>query len=386
MRIGLYTLFLFPGQIGGIETYVRQLAHTLGQVDQANQYYLFISQHNRALFEGLNYPNFKLVDIPLLPVTNPILVRLLRRLKLRPAYLTEQLQRYPVEVMHYPGTTIDQLDLNLPCVLTVQDIQHEYFPQFFSPEVLAWRQANFKPSALKARHIITASEYTRRTVIEKYGLSPQKITAIRYGIGSQFTTPVSAERVEQIRQKYHLPPQFIYYPANFWAHKNHPRLFEALVRLKEHYGLTGQLVLSGIFQGQADLSALITRMGLTDQVQVLGYLPAQDLPALYTAATALVFPSLFEGFGLPVLEAMACGCPVICANTTSLPELAGEAALLVNPLDVAQMAESIYNVLNQPSLRHTLQTKGWQQAQAFSWTHTAQETARIYRDFGLNPE
>ncbi len=378
MRIGLYTLFLFPAQIGGIETYVRQLVKYLGQVDQRNRYTLFVTESNRRLFTDLP-TNFELAQISLLPPGPFIVARLTHKLGLLPAYAARQMQRFPLDLLHYPGSTIDQRSLKIPCVLTIQDIQHEYFPEFFSPEELAWRQVNFKPSADKATQIITASAYTRQTVIDRYGLSPQKITAIPYGISAQFTAAIPPEAVAQTRQNYQLPPQFIYYPANFWPHKNHRRLFEALVQLKTRYHLTVPLVLSGVFQGQADLSALIAELGLTGQVHLLGYLPHAELPALYAAATALVFPSLFEGFGQPVLEAMACGCPVICANTTSLPELAGEAALPVNPLDVAQMTEAIYNINQSPSLRVELRQKGLAQIKNFSWTRTAQQTVELYQ-------
>jgi glycosyltransferase involved in cell wall biosynthesis len=377
MRIGLYTAFLTPGQIGGTETYVRQLVAHLGQVDRRNRYTLFVTGPNRHLFAGLP-ANFEPAQISLLPPGSFIMARLMHKLGLLSAYATRQMQRYPLDLLHYPGTTLDQLAIKFPCVLTVQDIQHEYFPEFFSPETLAWRRANFKPSMVKANQLITASQYTRQTVIDRYSLPPQTITAIPYGIGQQFSAVISLEVVAQTRQRYQLPPQFIYYPANFWPHKNHRRLFEALVQLKTRYNLTVPLVLSGVFQGQADLSALIAELDLTGQVHLLGYLPHSELPALYAAATALVFPSLFEGFGLPVLEAMACGCPVICANTTSLPELAGEAALAVNPLDVAQMAEAIYNILNSVSLQRELRQKGLAQVKNFSWTRTAQQTVEVY--------
>jgi glycosyltransferase involved in cell wall biosynthesis len=127
------------------------------------------------------------------------------------------------------------------------------------------------------------------------------------------------------------------------------------------------------------LQTLIAQSGISDSIYLLGYIPYQDLPGLYAAATALVFPSLFEGFGMPVLEAMACGCPVICSNTTSLPELVGEAAILIDPLNVAQIAEAIYNVLNFASLREAMKDKGLRQVQNFSWIRAAQQTVEVYQ-------
>lgn len=380
MHIGIYTLFLFPGQIGGIETYLRHLIVALGQVDRVNQYTLFASEQNQTIFQDISYPNFKKVTIPLLPASSSLARRVLRKLKLSPSHLAQQLSTYQVDVLHYPGTTIDQLELNTPCVLTMHDIQHEFFPEFFSAEVLAWRKTTYRPSAQKARYIITDSDFTRQTIIDKYEIAPKKVKTIYLGVDRIFHPPSSCEVTNHIRQKYSLPEQFLFFPANPWPHKNHARLFEALKLLKQKHSLSCRLVLSGIFKSEAvDLSSLLKQAGLEEEVQILGYIPYEDLPGLYAAATALIFPSLFEGFGLPILEAMACDCPVICANTTSLPELAGEAALLVDPLDVAQIAEIIYNVLDSQSLRNSLKEKGLVQVKNFSWERAARQTIEVYQ-------
>ncbi len=378
MNIGIYTLFLTPGQIGGIETYLRELITHIGQADHQNQYTLFISEHNQYIFTDLACPNYSKTNILLLPPAPSLFDRIRRKLKLTPSFATQQLDRHSVDLLHYPGTTIDQLDVKTACVVTMHDLQHEYFPQFFPKRELVRRKSTYLPSAKKARHIITVSEFTRQSIIQKYNISPEKITVIHHGISPNFQ-PIEDEQVKvAIRQKYHLPDQFVFYPANPWPHKNHARLFEAIRLLRHQYGLTVHLVLSGIWSNPEYLKQQIHQSGVTDQVHLLGYLPYEDLPALYNAATALVFPSLFEGFGLPVLEAMACGCPVICSNTTSLPELAGDAAVLVDPTDVAQIAESIYTLLQDRSLQKSLRTKGSLQVQKFSWERAARETVNIY--------
>ncbi len=377
MRIGIYTLFITPGQIGGIETYLRHLLVNLGKVDPINDYFIFVGSHNAYLFSDIVYPNFKQVVISLIPSPNSLGTRLLRRLKLQPSYITEQINRYQLDLLHYPGTTIDQLEIKTPCILTMHDIQQEYFPQFFSSPELQRRQATYRPSAEKARTIITGSEHTRQNIIEKYHLPSSKIKTIYYGVSDIFHLATTDE-INQIRQKYNLPEEFIFFPANFWPHKNHARLFEALKLAWQKYGCSCQLVLSGVWQEKTSLQDLIAKMGVESAVSILGYLPYQDLPLIYSAATALVFPSLFEGFGLPVLEAMACDCPVICANSTSLPELVGEAAILIDPLDVAQLAEAIYNGCHSASLRRNLQEKGWQQVKKFSWQQSARQTVALY--------
>ncbi len=374
MHIGIYTLFLYPGQIGGIETYVRHLLAALGRVDPANQYTIFVGEHNRQLFDPIIYPNFEKVNVSLAPAGASLLKRGLRKLKLLPSHIAQQMQAHPPDLIHYPGTTIDQPELKTPCVLTMHDIQQEYFPQFFSPEELAWRRATFRPSARQARRIITDAEYTRRSIIDTYGVAPEKITAIPLGVDDIFR-PLSGQAVAAIRRKYGLPEQFFFYPANPWPHKNHARLFEALK------GLRCPLVLSGILKAnRGNLEALVKEAGVQEQLHILGYVPYEELPGLYNAATALVFPSLFEGFGMPTLEAMACGCPVICSDTTSLPELVGQAALSVNPLDPAQLGEAMQRVLNSPALRRELGQKGLERAKQFSWSRTARETVEVYQN------
>lgn len=378
MHVGIYTLFLYPGQIGGIETYLRQLVAALGRVDRVNRYTLFVGEHNRSLFGKMTFPNIEIVTISTRPSSASLASRVLRKLKLIPGYIAGQLHAHPVDIIHYPGSTIDQPEIRTPCVLTLHDIQQEYFPQFFSPEVLAWRKATFKPSAQKARHIITDSEFTRQTIIERYRVSPAKVHTIHFAVGDTFQ-PAPTLSTSHIRHKYRLPERFIFFPANPWPHKNHARLFQALRLLEQKYGLSCPLVLSGVFESeQAHLQALLDSAGVAGQVRVLGYVPYEDLPGLYAAAAALVFPSLFEGFGIPVLEAMACGCPVICANTTSLPELAGDAALLIDPLDVAQIAEVIYNVLSSEALSKSLREKGLERVKNFSWEKAARETIKVY--------
>lgn len=381
MRIGLYTLFLSPGQIGGIETYLRHLVMALGQVDQVNEYILFIGEHNQDLFQDITYPNLKRVKLSFVPAYNPLPIRVLRRLKIIPPYIIKALNAHPVDLLHYPGTTIDQLEIETPCVLTMHDIQQEYFPEFFSKKVLTWRKDTFEPSAQKARRIITDSEFTRQTIIEKFNISPQKVKAIHFGVSSIFRPITNQNFILKARQKYRLPEKFIFFPANPWPHKNHARLFESIKLLKQRYHTSCRLVLSGVFESeQAQLQSLIMRAGVSDDVHILGYVPYEDMPSIYAAATALIFPSLFEGFGIPILEAMACGCPIICSNTTSLPEIASDAALYIDPRDAAQIAEAIYNILCFQSLRSSLSEKGLVQVKNFSWERAAQQTVELYRN------
>ncbi|HEY2943210.1 MAG TPA: glycosyltransferase family 1 protein, partial [Vicinamibacteria bacterium] len=176
-----------------------------------------------------------------------------------------------------------------------------------------------------------------------------------------------------------LEPGYLFFPAHTWPHKNHRAAVEALRLLRDRHGLRMRLVCSGNpRQAQPALDAQIAAAGLEAQVRFLGYCPPADMPSLYRGAAALVFPSLFEGFGMPVLEAMASGCPVVCANRTSLPEVAGDAALLVDPEDHEALAEALRRVSTDADLRADLRARGLAHAARFSWRRHVQEVASVF--------
>jgi glycosyltransferase involved in cell wall biosynthesis len=171
----------------------------------------------------------------------------------------------------------------------------------------------------------------------------------------------------------------LFFPANTWPHKNHVRLLEALAVLRDTHGLCPGLVLAGSPKGaSADVTAAVARLGLERQVRWLGYVDQPRLVGLYRAATALVFPSLHEGFGMPLLEAMACGCPVVCSRTTGTGETAGDAALTFDPTDVSDMAQAIRTLLDADDLRRDLSRRGLDRAARFTWERAGRETIRVY--------
>jgi glycosyltransferase involved in cell wall biosynthesis len=285
-----------------------------------------------------------------------------------------------VDVIHYPDSIINPPCVALPCVLTSHDIQHEYFPRYFPLKTRLLRKLTYGPSARKARQIITNSQFTRDTLMEKFCIPAGKIIPIHWGVDAAFRPDVSPAEVKRVRQKYCLPQVFAFYPANIWPHKNHPRLVQAIGLLQRKYRSDCRLVLCGQLQwGHDALLVALRAQHLQGDVLTLGYVPAEDLPALYHAASLLVYPSLFEGFGFPLVEAMSCGCPVVCSNVTSLPELAGDAAVLVNPYDVEELVDAIWRVLSDPDLRVDLVTKGLARARHFSWERAARQTMQVYR-------
>jgi glycosyltransferase involved in cell wall biosynthesis len=268
-------------------------------------------------------------------------------------------------------------------VLVVHDLQHEYHPEFFSPSALEERKRVFGESIRRADRIIAVSEHTRRTVVECFGVEPSRITAAHEAADPRFHpenwNPADLGRV---RRKYALDGEpFLFFPANTWPHKNHRAAFQALGRLRDTHGLRPPFVCTGAAkEAQTDLLRLISDLDLAAQVRFIGYCPAGDMPALYRAAAALVFPSYFEGFGIPLVEAMWCGCPVVASNRSSLPEIAGDAGLLVNPDNPDELAAAIARVLSDGELRRGLVDRGLAQARTFTWRRFALEAVRVLRE------
>jgi glycosyltransferase involved in cell wall biosynthesis len=173
----------------------------------------------------------------------------------------------------------------------------------------------------------------------------------------------------------------MYYPAATWPHKNHKRLLAAVRIMKDRFGFDGQLVLSGItMQANDKVLEEIGRLGLRNDIAVLGYLPYDDLPCLYNLARVMVFPSLFEGFGIPLVEAMACGCPVACSNVTSIPEVAGDSAVMFDPCSVEDMAYKIWSLWSDDAMRQKSTAKGLERVKLFSWERMARQTLTVYEN------
>ncbi|MEJ5310694.1 MAG: glycosyltransferase family 1 protein [Anaerolineae bacterium] len=266
----------------------------------------------------------------------------------------------------------------VPTLLTLYDLIPIHFPEHSTLKArLLFRWAT--ALALRAaQHTLTISEATRRDVLARFRLPPERITTIPLAADPAFT-PQPPEVVTALRARYALPDTFLLYLGSNKPHKNLVRLIEAWAVVQaEMPDVT--LVMAGAWLPQhPEARQRAQVLGIDDRVCWLGPLPGADLPALYTAAAAFVFPSLYEGFGLPVIEAMACGTPVACANTSSLPEVAGDAAVLFDPMQVEAIVDALRRVLGEDDLRAGLRQRGLVQAGKFSWARTAQETLRIYQ-------
>jgi glycosyltransferase involved in cell wall biosynthesis len=234
------------------------------------------------------------------------------------------------------------------------------------------------PRFLRAADVIIAvSECTRRDAVRLYGIDQAKIRVVYEGVNPRFRPLDDREQLEALRHRYALPARFLLYVGTIEPRKNLPALFEAFKQI----GLPGvKLVIVGKKGWLYDETfARLQALGLEREVVFTGFVPDDDLPGLYTLAEAFVFPSLYEGFGLPVLEAMACGTPVITGNVSSLPEVMGDAGILVAPGDVGGLVTALKRVLTDSHLRAQMSAKGLAQARKFTWEKAAQETLAVYR-------
>ena len=368
MTTGIVGTAFAGGGSGGIDTLFVRLLTALAAHGEARPFRVYVWPDQAAALPPVG------ANTTVVPVSPdwPLVHRLRNRLGrdgLSPV-LRRYFQSEPVDLLHFPFTTIAPDGLDLPKVLTFCDMQHEFWPQFFSEDELAKRRATYRRSTQDATRIIAISEYTKQTLIDRYGTDPAKVVTVHPAHDEARFTPLPP----------HLPetePTF-FYPARRWPHKNHRRLLSAFARVVEHFS-DARLVLTGAPDaGDTAITRQIWEHGLTRSVQFAGRIGDDDLPALYSRATAVVFPSLFEGFGIPVLEAMATGCPVACSNTTSLPEVAGDAAVYFDPEDATAIADAMIELAKDSALRASLREKGLTRAKQFTGEKMAAKTLAVY--------
>ncbi len=379
MNIGLNAIGFLPGGFGGTETYFRSLLHYLQGIDHENNFTLLCDVQNVREFPLFN-PLFTTKTYHFAKPSLPWLVRGILRAALNVDILLPKLARAGIDVIHHPFTVANPRGLKIPTVLTFHDMQEEFYPHFFTAPELRRRKVAYRASANEATRIIAISEYTRQCLVERYGIKNDKIDVVYEGCGPEFRVLNDPEATERIAAKYNLKSPFLYYPASTWPHKNHKTLLLALKLMRERYRFDGKLVLTSIVgRPGSEILKEIERLGLGDVVHVLRHIPYTELPYLYNLARMLVFPSLFEGFGIPLVEAMACGCPVVCSNVTSIPEVVGDAGVLFNPIAPEEIAEKIWSVWNDEGRRQKMRLMGFERIKLFNWEHAARQTVDVYK-------
>src|SRR3954465_11662958 len=332
--VGISLLTLVPGELGGSETYVRELLRGLGHVGE-HEYEVLLPPVAPTASEGL--PSQVATEYRVAR-TIPQRLAAMTLAAARPGPLRARLRG--AAVVHYPLTI--RLPPVQPSVVTLLDVQHLDLPNMFSRSERAFRSLAWDRSARKADRVITISSFVRARAVEHLGLDPSRVHPVPLGVDHDTLRPGGGEREE-----------FLLYPARRWPHKNHERLFEAFALLRRE---------------RPDLRLVLTGGGATtpapDGGDDRGLVPLDELVSLYRRASAVVFPSLYEGFGQPVLEAMACGCPVACSDIPPLAEVASGAARTFPPDDPQAIADAVRDVLASPG---DFGARGLERAASFTW-------------------
>ena len=371
LRIGLdarYASDHFPG----IGRYTLGLARGLAELESGHTLLLIIDpnadmrRYDLAALARL--PNVELVPLAAGPFG-------LRQQLLMPTLV----RRMRLDLLHSPYYVKPYLPLGCPSVVTIYDLFGWRFPRELSRRGRLFYRLTMGLAVRTAAALITLSESARADLLHVYHLDPDRVT-VTLGASERRFSPQPPDLIAALRQRYTLPERYVLYLGAQKPHKNLERLLRAWRRLSEADATAGSmLIIAGhaTAHGQ-QLRLLVETLGLSASVRFLPNVADADLPALYSGAELFVFPSYYEGFGLPPLEAMACGTPVLCAYATSLPEVVGNAAMTFDPYNMIELAESLGRLLNNSSLRRDLSARGRRRARDFSWRRTAMVTLSLY--------
>ncbi len=366
-KVGINLLWMVPGKVGGSETYLARLLAGLAERSSDLDYTIFALPQFADAHPGLA-KTFKTAFAPLSGQWKSF------RIAGENSWLARQCSRRKIDLVHHAGGTIPFVRSRRP-VLTIHDLQYLYYPEYFTKTKLTFLKTTVPRSAEAARLILVPSEFTRRTVVERLSIDPSIVVVVPHGISPR----QRKDSMSSVTERYDIEGHFFLYPAITYPHKNHLVLIDAFARLLESHP-DATLVLTGA-RGSMEtrIAREIADLGIAKRVRRLGYVPSADLDALYHQAVALTFPSRFEGFGAPVLEAMSRKCAVIAANGTALPEVIGNAGLLMSPDNAEQWSLSMQKVLEDEQLRARLAGEGLARAREFTWTHSADILEDSYR-------
>jgi glycosyltransferase involved in cell wall biosynthesis len=386
---------LRSGQSGGVEQFVIGLADALCSLPDGDERYLFLVEpghdawlrpyvrgNGRLLTRESHRPALMRAGLAAkrrLVAALPWLRRLRRRPAAPPAgnalpVSDGTLERAGAQIIHFPFQTAFLTEL--PSIYQPWDLQHLHLPEFFTPEAIARREREYRTFCERATRVIVASGWARDDLVLRYALAREKVAVIPVPAPTVAYEEPTADDLERIVRRLGLPDRYALYPAATWEHKNHLRLLEALAILRAE-GVDVPLVCTGARTVRdAEIQAAARRLNVADLVTFLGFVSPFDMRVLYRRARMLVFPSLFEGWGLPIVEALADGVPVACARVTSLPDLVGDGAVLFDPYDVGDMARAVELAWRDEAVRARLIEEGRTVAAELNWDRCA----RAYRD------
>jgi glycosyltransferase involved in cell wall biosynthesis len=377
MRILVDIRHLAHPNPSGVGEYTIELLRALFQLDQNNHYTLFSTgrrkpdldtlfpnRTNRVEHKHVSIPN-KLLNARMSSLGHPTINWLIKK---------------EIDLIFLPNLNIAPLPTNVPTVMTVHDLSWKIFPEFYSAKMQAWHKAT-KPDQLMKRidHFCVPSSCTKQDLTRLFSTDPNIIHTIPHGVHPRYSSGMQA-RDHGVRSRHKLPKNFVLFVGTLEPRKNIIALIEGIKEYREMTGDDLHLVLVGKWGWRARrIKKRIWKRDAKHWIHERGYVPQDELPAIYRSAQALVWPSIYEGFGLPVLEAMACGTPVITSHTSSLPEITKGEALLIDPYNSTDIACALKGLLGSIALRDTLSAKGVKVAQTYTWEQSALQTLRVFQ-------
>jgi glycosyltransferase involved in cell wall biosynthesis len=355
-------------RLGGNESYAANLIEALAEIDTVNRYTLYVTKQEAIDRFANRWPNVELrLTLPHTP-----LVRI-------PLTLTVELRRRPIDILHVQYTAPPFTPC--PVINTIHDLSFEHLPETFKRRSFRQMRLTIRRSARTAAHVITDSNFSRDDILNTYNLPPDRVTATPLAASSNFKPVSDAGEITRVREKYKISGDYILTVGSIQPRKNIPRLIRAYASMCRECSLDPlpKLVIAGkrgwLYE---DTLKTAETSSAREQIIFTGYVPDKELPALYSDARCFVYPSYFEGFGIPALEAMRCGTPTITANRTCFPEVVGDAALMVDPFDEQAIAAALLRILSDKQLREELMAKGLKRAAQFDWKITARQTLAVY--------
>ncbi len=375
MRIGI-DLTAAVSQGGGIGRYTRELVHALVEIDQENEYRFFSAKPPPVLPVPNAVPMAANTVYHPAPLSERWLYRLWHRLQVP---LPVQLFTGRLDLFHSPDFVLPPVNGRIPTLLTIHDLSFLKYPETFPPQLVGFLKLVVPRSIERATHIVADSEATKHDLSELWHVPSDKVTVLYSGVNERFQPITDVKKITAVRAKYNLgDAPYVLSVGTIQPRKNYQMLIQAFKKVAQQH--PHSLIISG---GKGwlydDMMAEIDKQELNGRVRFIGFVDDADLPTLYSAATLFAFPSLYEGFGLPLLEAMGCGVPVITSNASSLPEVVGETAVQLSPHHPQQWTNALLELIDDPTRRTQLVAQGFRQVRQFSWTRAAYQLLSLYQ-------
>ncbi|NQV90394.1 glycosyltransferase family 4 protein [Candidatus Uhrbacteria bacterium] len=377
MRILVDIRHLTTENSTGVGGYTRALLGALFEIDKEHEYVLLSTGTRRPELPPGPFTHLHI------PVPNKLLN--LRSLLLRHPTMNWRV-REPVDLLFLPNLNIATIPTDIPTVLTIHDLSWALYPEFYSQKMRLWHKAT-RPQELitQSRSIITPSLSTKQDLERLFGTPHEKTHVISHGRNTQFDAKMCASD-HGVRSRNKLPKRFILFVGTIEPRKNLLALIEGLKQYREQSRDDLHLVLAGAWGWKSHpVRRRLWKRDVSSWIHQIGYVPEQDLPAIYRSAQACVFPSIYEGFGLPILEAMSSGTPVITSHTSSMPEVGGDAVIYIDPYNSADLNAALRGLMNSSSLHKQLRDRGIERARAFTWEKAAEETLNVFKQASQNP-